>query len=55
MDLMKSTEGTNVIAIGSPNNKSNTATTGKVTATGRSFYESFTYTDLYDNAIIAPE
>ena len=55
MDLMKSTEGTSVIAIGSPNNKSNTATTGKITATGRSFYESFTYTDLYEmDASIAP-
>lgn len=55
MDLMKSTEGTNVIAIGSPNNQSNTATTGKVTATGRDFYESFTYTDLYEiDAPIAP-
>ncbi len=55
IDLMKSTEGTNVIAIGSPNNKSNTATTGKITATGRSFYESFTYTDLYEmDASIAP-
>jgi serine protease Do len=48
MDLNKSTEGTNVIAIGSPNNQANTATMGKVTATGKDFYEKFTYTDLYE-------
>ncbi|QBP42030.1 S1C family serine protease [Paenisporosarcina antarctica] len=55
MDLNKSAEGTSVIAIGSPNNKSNTATMGKVTATGKDFYESFTYTDLYEiDAPIAP-
>ncbi|MGB5946765.1 trypsin-like peptidase domain-containing protein [Paenisporosarcina sp.] len=55
MDLMKSTVGTSVIAIGSPNNKANTATTGNVTATGRDFNENFIYTDLYEtDAGIAP-
>lgn len=55
MDLNKSTEGTSVIAIGSPNNQANTATMGKVTATGKDFYEKFTYTDLYEiDAPIAP-
>jgi len=55
MDLMKSTVGTSVIAIGSPNNKANTATTGNVTATGRDFNEKFVYTDLYEtDAGIAP-
>lgn len=55
MDLMKSTVGTSVIAIGSPNNKANTATTGNVTATGRNFNENFVYTDLYEtDAGIAP-
>jgi len=55
MDLNKSTEGTSVIAIGSPNNQANTATMGKVTATGKDFYEKFTYTDLYEiDAAIAP-
>ncbi len=55
MDLMKSAVGTSVIAIGSPNNKSNTTTTGNVTATGRDFNENFIYTDLYEtDAGIAP-
>ena len=55
MDLMQSTVGTSVIAIGSPNNQSNTATTGKVTSTGRDFDENFIYTDLYEiDAAIAP-
>ena len=55
MDLMKSPQGTNVIAIGSPNNQSNTATTGNITAVGNDFNANFTYTDLYEmNAAIAP-
>lgn len=55
IDLMKSVEGTNVIAIGSPKNISNTTSKGKVTATGRDFNEKFTYTDLYEmDAPIAP-
>ena len=55
IDLMNTAVGTSVIAIGSPNNKSNTATTGKLTATGRDFNENFIYTDLYEtDAGIAP-
>lgn len=54
MDLLKAVEGTSVIAIGSPGNKANTATMGKVTGTGRDFNEKYTYTDLYEfDAIIA--
>ncbi|ANU13974.1 Peptidase S1 and S6, chymotrypsin/Hap [Planococcus halocryophilus Or1] len=40
--------GTPVVAIGSPNDQSNTATTGEVTDTDLDFSDQFEYTNLYE-------
>ncbi len=40
--------GSKVIAIGSPNNKANTATDGKITAVGKSFSADYDYNKLYE-------
>lgn len=40
--------GTPVVAIGSPNDKSNTATTGEITATDLDFMDQYEYTGLYE-------
>ncbi|MGE6368816.1 S1C family serine protease [Planococcus kocurii] len=40
--------GTPVVAIGSPNDQSNTATTGEITATDLDFSDQYQYTDLYE-------
>lgn len=46
--------GTPVVAIGSPGDQSNTATTGEITATDLDFVDQFEYTGLYEmNAEIA--
>lgn len=46
--------GTPVVAIGSPNDQSNTATTGEITETELDFSDQFEYTNLYEmNAEIA--
>ena len=46
--------GTPVVAIGSPNDQSNTATTGEITGTDLDFLDQFEYTGLYEmNAEIA--
>ncbi|MCH4826815.1 S1C family serine protease [Planococcus halocryophilus] len=46
---MKSVDiGTPVVAIGSPNDQSNTATTGEITDTALDFSDQFEYTNLYE-------
>ncbi|WP_298824623.1 trypsin-like peptidase domain-containing protein [uncultured Planococcus sp.] len=40
--------GTPVVAIGSPNDESNTATTGEITATDLDFLDQYEYTGLYE-------
>lgn len=40
--------GTPVVAIGSPNDQSNTATTGEITGTDLDFLDQFEYTGLYE-------
>lgn len=40
--------GTPVVAIGSPNDQSNTATTGEITETDLDFSDQFEYTNLYE-------
>ena len=40
--------GTPVVAIGSPNDQSNTATTGEITATDLDFMDQYEYTGLYE-------
>src|SRR5690606_7671125 len=40
--------GTPVVAIGSPGDQSNTATTGEITATDLDFMDQFEYTGLYE-------
>ncbi|MGI2327683.1 S1C family serine protease [Planococcus sp. YIM B11945] len=53
MEMSKVDSGTKVFALGSPNNVSNTATEGEITATGKSFTDDYTYSDLYEmNALI---
>ncbi|CEG21999.1 Putative serine protease HhoA precursor [Planococcus massiliensis] len=40
--------GTEVVAIGSPGDVSNTVTEGEITATGASFSDGYEYTDMYE-------
>lgn len=44
--------GSKVIAIGSPENKANTATDGKITAVGKSFAADYEYNKLYEMTAI---
>jgi serine protease Do len=53
METEKVAIGTDVFALGSPGNMTNTATEGKITATGLEFFDDYAYTDLYEmNATI---
>lgn len=46
-------KGIEVFALGSPNNIANTSTEGKILSVGKSFFEDYTYKDLYEmNAAI---
>ncbi|CAM3131333.1 trypsin-like peptidase domain-containing protein [Filibacter tadaridae] len=55
MEMSEMASGTDVIALGSPENISNSSSEGKITATGVDFYEDYTYLDLYEmNATIKP-
>ncbi|WKA57835.1 trypsin-like peptidase domain-containing protein [Planococcus shenhongbingii] len=44
--------GTNVVAIGSPEDQANTATEGEVTATGASFSDTFEYVNMIESTAI---
>lgn len=44
--------GTNVVAIGSPQDQANTATEGEVTATGASFSDAYEYTNMIESTAI---
>ena len=53
MEMSKVTAGTEVFALGSPENISNTSTEGKITAAGKSFFDVYQYNELYEmNAAI---
>lgn len=54
IDMEPAAMGTPVVAIGSPNDQSNTATIGEITGTDLDFQDQFEYTGLYEmNAEIA--
>ena len=48
MEMSKVGVGTNVFALGSPGNIANSSSDGKITGTGKSFFDEYQYNDLYE-------
>ena len=48
MELSKVQEGTDVFALGSPENIANTSSEGKILSTGKNFFSDYSYNDLYE-------
>jgi serine protease Do len=48
MEMSKVGVGTNVFALGSPENIANSSSEGKITGTGKNFFDEYQYNDLYE-------
>lgn len=48
METSQLSEGRRVFALGSPENMANTSSEGKILSVGKSFYDDYEYTDLYE-------
>lgn len=48
METSRMSEGRRVFSIGSPDNIANTSSEGKILSVGKSFYDDYEYTDLYE-------
>ncbi|MDS9472226.1 S1C family serine protease [Sporosarcina pasteurii] len=48
MELSKVESGRSVFALGSPENIANTSSEGKILSVGKSFFDEYAYTDLYE-------